>query len=93
MTEVEKKLYDYAVSVDWDTDKMECRIDKGGYFTWEEYNSLKGLDSADKINIFIEKYKPKEPAMVTIPIEDYNRLRKLEIKAEIKKLKRELKGL
>lgn len=30
---------------------------------------------------------------ITLPIEDYNRLRKLEIKQEIKRLKKELKGL
>ena len=30
---------------------------------------------------------------ITIPIDDYNRLRKLEIKKQIKKLKKELKGL
>lgn len=30
---------------------------------------------------------------ITIPIEDYNRLRRLEIKKQIKKLKKELKGL
>ena len=30
---------------------------------------------------------------ITIPIDDYDRLRKLEIKNQIKKLKKELKGL
>lgn len=30
-----------------------------------------------------------EPIMITIPIEDYNRLRKLEIKEQIRKLKKE----
>ena len=35
----------------------------------------------------------EQPIMITIPIKDYNRLRKLEIKQEIKKLKKELKGL
>lgn len=38
---------------------------------------------------------PKDPITewISLPIEDYNRLRKLEIKQEIKKLKKELKGL
>ena len=35
----------------------------------------------------------EQPIMITIPIEDYNRLRKLEIKEQIRKLKKELKGL
>lgn len=33
------------------------------------------------------------PAMVTLPIEDYNHLRILELKHEIKKLKKELKSI
>lgn len=35
----------------------------------------------------------QQPETITLPIEDYNRLRKLEIKKEIKRLKKELKGL
>ena len=31
----------------------------------------------------------KQPSIITIPIEDYNRLRKLEIKEQIRKLKKE----
>lgn len=93
MTETEKKLYDYAVSVDWDFEKISNKINEVGFFTWCEYERLEGFEHVDKINIFIEKYKPKEPIMITLPIEDYNRLRKLEIKQEIKRLKRELKGL
>jgi len=48
------------------------------------------------INIYeVIKFKDwiKQPSMITIPIDDYNRLRKLEIKEQIKKLKKELKGL
>lgn len=42
---------------------------------------------------FLGNFSKQLPESITLPIEDYNRLRKLEIKSEIKRLKRELKGL
>lgn len=54
----------------------------------------------DKLNDYeIIKFKdwvqlhPNTTEWISLPIEDYNRLKKLEIKQEIKKLKKELKGL
>ena len=95
MNEIEKKLYNYAVSVDWDFDSIYkyVRHCNGMGLTKEEYMNLQGDDSSSKADIFIAKYKPKDPVMVTLPIEDYNRLRKLEIKAEIKRLRKEYKLL
>lgn len=93
MNEVEKKLYDYAQSVEWDFDKMTDYLGNGDAFTMDEYYSLKGSYSDGKIKHFINKFGITRAQSITLPIEDYDRLRKLEIKAEIKKLKRELKRL
>lgn len=93
MNETEKKLYDYAVSVDWDYRKMVTVICNGNWFSLEEHSKLEGNFSEDKIYIFIEKHKPQQVESITLPIEYYNILRKLEIKQEIKRLKREMKRL
>lgn len=80
----------------------------GNYFKKEKYlvfcrpsaNSWTcSKDFEDRYEINLQQFKElfknsmKEPVMITLPIEDYNRLRKLEIKQEIKRLKRELKRL
>ena len=44
-------------------------------------------------NEFLSNFGKQQPQSITLPIEDYNRLGKLELKAEIKRLKKELKGL
>ena len=59
MTETEKKLFDYAVSVDWDY-KSILRYIYSDEFNEEEYESLKGNDLYDKSDCFIEKYKPQK---------------------------------
>lgn len=92
MNEVEKKLYDYAQSVEWDFDKMDYKLKNLHRGCIDDYKNMTGGNMNDKITLFIEKYKP-EVQSITLPIEVYDRLRKLEIKAEIKKLKRELKRL
>ena len=46
-----------------------------------------------KLEEFLNNFGSKAITSITIPIEDYNRLRKLEIKQEIKRLKKELKEL
>ena len=55
---------------------------------------IKGLAhrSYEELLGIIDVFYP-EPQSITLPIEDYNRLRKLELKAEIKRLKKEYKSL
>lgn len=94
MNETEKKLYDYAVSVDWDYNKIHKYIGNPEIgFTFDEYESLEGDMCKGKATNFIKKHKPQQVESITLPIEDYNRLRKLELKAEIKRLKKEYKKL
>lgn len=99
MTKTEQKVFDYAQSVEWDFEKVSYYISA---MTLEEWCELNGTNSFLKADYFIDKYKPKDWRegieglnflTITIPIDDYNRLRKLEIKQQIKKLKKELKGL
>ena len=100
MTKTEQKVYDYAQSVEWDFDKVRDYIN---YILREdEQRFLQGSFTCEKTKYFIKKHKPKDWRegveelnflTITIPIDDYNRLRKLEIKKQIKKLKKELKGL
>lgn len=87
MNKTEQKVFDYAQSVEWDYNKVCYYISA---MTLEEWHELNGTDSFLKAKYFIEKHKPKEPESITLPIDDYNRLRKLEIKQQIKKLKKEL---
>ena len=91
MTKTEQKVYDYAQSVEWDYEKVDNFIYD---LPEEEFDEIGRITyTNDKAKYFIEKYKPKQPESITLPIDDYNRLRKLEIKQQIKKLKKELKGL
>lgn len=55
--EVEKKVVEYAVSVDWDYDVIQKYINGGVKF--KEYAKLDGAYSDDKAKIIIEKFKPK----------------------------------
>ena len=103
MTKTEQKVYDYAQSVRWHYDKVDDFIYN---LTDDEFDEIEcPICTNNKTDYFIKKHKPKDwwmgveelkeytPLTITIPIDDYNRLRKLEIKKQIKKLKKELKGL
>ena len=59
------------------------------------YNNTGSISSNYEIINFKDwiNLPANKPQIISLPIEDYNRLRKLEIKQEIKKLKKELKGL
>lgn len=62
MTTVEKKVYDYAVSVDWDDNKLSEWIGRCGfgYASMEVYLALEGEYSREKTRNFINKFKPKQ---------------------------------
>ena len=64
---------------------------KGVVISYNEWLTLVDRNKEEKKEI-IDVFYP-EVESITLPIEDYNRLRKLEIKNEIKRLKKELKGL
>lgn len=91
MTKTEQKVFDYAQSVEWDYDKVDDFIYN---LTDDEFDEIEcSICTNNKTDYFIKKHKPKQPQTITLPIDDYNRLRKLEIKQQIKKLKKELKRL
>ena len=100
MTKTEQEVFDYAQSVEWDYGKIIAFVHS---LDNQEWRDLGYKNQAPDVKAFIEKHKPmyspnkllmiNEPESITLPIGDYNRLRKLEIKKQIKKLKKELKGL
>ena len=68
------------------------------YFSWEfketTYEFIEDyFDATNNRPENLECVFSTQPTMISLPIKDYNRLRKLEIKEQIKKLKKELKGL
>ena len=95
MTEVEKKVFEYAESVNWDYEKLDYYI--AAVLRYEEFKKLEGDTPEQKASNFISKFKPQpseiKQTSVIISIEDYNRMRALEIKQQIKKLKKELREI
>ena len=55
MKKVEKRFYDYALSVNWDRTLMRYFICSD--ITLDEFNELEGHDSIDKVSLFVKKYK------------------------------------
>lgn len=62
MKNIEKRFYDYALSVDWNRTLMRFFVCSD--ITLDEFGELEGHDSIDKVRLFIKKYRDERSEII-----------------------------
>lgn len=62
MKNIEKRFYDYALSVDWNRTLMRFFVCSD--ITLDEFSELEGHDSIDKVRLFIKKYRDERSEII-----------------------------
>lgn len=74
MTEIEKKVVEYAKSVNWNFDKVVRDVQNSNkVISFDEWKQLKGKGSTIKVQLIFEKYMEANKTTVKVLDKDYTK--------------------